>query len=900
MFSNKPKNKSRASSRFRKSTLLFAAVFVLVFVPISANVLAGRINVANAQQSASGTDPLAATTTSLPPGIPAGSISGGSYSSYGITYQLYKDPATGKYYQNNITSATSFGGGVKEITADDYNKGQQQVATQNKPGYIASTVYEGILRAFAWVCDLILWLFSWLVALGGFLLDIAFNIGTTLGFTKSQVVQIGWPIIRDLANMFFSLILLVISFATILRIESYGMKQILWRLVVAALLINFSLVIAGVVIDASNVMTRFFIKDNFQLNGSEATISSAILNSLQVTSFWKSDATQGNSNIGTTTQNASVSAAEPGSPGFGAIFLNVILGAVLMLVTAFVLLAAAFLFFIRMVVLWILLIFAPLAWLAMILPGTRSMWSKWWSEFMKWNIFPVVYGFFIYLTIAMISKGVLLNNPNITEATKQANATWGSQAGSIFQNGFSSSISIITNYVIMIIFLVAGLVFARSSGIAGASAMVNMGTSIRKTGTRALSRWQAGGAKLPGMEKLSNWVGPGRWSKSDNKFVRGLGKTLQAPMKTKQFIAQKTNREIWARAMATMKQRADEAAFNTPAASVVGMWENIKRAGSLGGKTIIADKNTAAEKEAKIKELQAQIEQKRINGEEGYEYDRIDQMLRDNGFDPADMNPAAQKARGDFMAAWDRQKAEEQYRTSYAKRDEKRTGPAQALKNIFSDENIHVENAKQALVSRRMQEYGRIRDEDTLVNHYMQAKDPKDKEALLRILASINGINTLFGSMGRKFDGMQLKKYIGEAFTPEDAARIAADISVTGAERGNMSFVGMTHFNPEKGRIEMTSDDQQEGLVLKKFRELDAQQAMIRLHPDSFRGYDEVGNRIQTRLGNALAKNLTSAHAEYFLRAQPRTKIEIQNILPLGILNEEFVDKLKTKGYISK
>jgi hypothetical protein len=495
---NKPKNKSRGSSRFRKSALLLAAVFVLIFfiiLPIAQIKAQTTSQPQNLQQYLANQ-----TFDAIKVQIP--NSSGGYTDETRYLSQISNiNNATGKQYAVDSNSNFYVRDGssayrpLTDVEKQNFNPDsiiqkstQASVAYDTKiknPGSDPLGIYSALLRAFAWICDTILWLFSWLVALGGFLLDIAFNIGTTLGFTNSQIVQIGWPIIRDLANMFFSLILLVISFATILRIESYGMKQILWRLVVAALLINFSLVIAGVVIDASNVMTRFFIKDNFQLNNKEATISSAILNSLQTTNFWKSDLAQGNQLQGSQLQGA----ATPGSPNFGGLLLNTILGIILMAVTAFVLMAAAFLFFIRMVVLWILLIFAPLAWLAMILPGTRSMWNKWWSEFIKWNIFPVVYGFFIYLTVAMISKGVLLNNPKILEATSQANATWTGQAGSIIQNGFYSSLSIITNYVIMIIFLVAGLIFARSSGITGASAMANLGASASKGASGFLGRW---------------------------------------------------------------------------------------------------------------------------------------------------------------------------------------------------------------------------------------------------------------------------------------------------------------------------------------------------------------------------------------------------------------------------
>jgi len=55
-------------------------------------------------------------------------------------------------------------------------------------------------------------------------------------FTKVSIVTIGWTITRDLANYcFLFLILLVIAIATILRVETYGMKALLPKLIIAAL-----------------------------------------------------------------------------------------------------------------------------------------------------------------------------------------------------------------------------------------------------------------------------------------------------------------------------------------------------------------------------------------------------------------------------------------------------------------------------------------------------------------------------------------------------------------------------------------------------------------------------------------------------------------------------------------
>ena len=81
----------------------------------------------------------------------------------------------------------------------------------------------------------------------------------TISYTKSPAVNTGWPIVRDLANMIIVLGFVVIGIATALRIREYEAKQLLAKLIVIALLVNFSLLLCGIIIDGTNiVMTSFF------------------------------------------------------------------------------------------------------------------------------------------------------------------------------------------------------------------------------------------------------------------------------------------------------------------------------------------------------------------------------------------------------------------------------------------------------------------------------------------------------------------------------------------------------------------------------------------------------------------------------------------------------------------
>src|SRR3990167_10527810 len=125
---------------------------------------------------------------------------------------------------------------------------------------------------------------SWLLGIAGtfaeWMLQPAYIVNST-------VVQIGWGVTRDLANMFFILILLGIALDYIL-FQSFGVKRALPMLIVVALLINFSLPIAGIFIDFANVFTDFFMA---QVSGNcganqKCGFTIAIAQSLQLTGLF--------------------------------------------------------------------------------------------------------------------------------------------------------------------------------------------------------------------------------------------------------------------------------------------------------------------------------------------------------------------------------------------------------------------------------------------------------------------------------------------------------------------------------------------------------------------------------------------------------------------------------------
>ncbi|QQG44873.1 MAG: hypothetical protein HYW89_02565 [Candidatus Sungiibacteriota bacterium] len=99
----------------------------------------------------------------------------------------------------------------------------------------------------------------------GVLLNNLFYYNTILNPSNITVVQEGWAIARDVANGLFILILLWIAFTIIFNVENLGGKKLIVRVILIALLINFSLAMVSAVFAFSNVLARPFqniIKDH--------------------------------------------------------------------------------------------------------------------------------------------------------------------------------------------------------------------------------------------------------------------------------------------------------------------------------------------------------------------------------------------------------------------------------------------------------------------------------------------------------------------------------------------------------------------------------------------------------------------------------------------------------------
>jgi hypothetical protein len=266
----------------------------------------------------------------------------------------------------------------------------------------------------------------------------------SFSYVYNPITKVGLSITQSFVNMGLVLILIVIAFATILRIQEYGAKKLFVRLIIIALLVNFAPLICGLVVDAGNITTNYF------LTGITKDGSTSGLNNLNTES--KNQVDKVNRELNTSWKwEASGNAWENVATTLFLVFYNIFL--------IFILLAYCLIFLIRYVAIWTIVILSPLAFLCYILPSTKKIFSQWWKQLIEWSFVGAIASFFIFLAENMAVE--------LSKAIKDSTV----------------EISVITLFF-PIIFLVIGFIVATKTSAMGADFVIK---GFEKRGKQGLS-----------------------------------------------------------------------------------------------------------------------------------------------------------------------------------------------------------------------------------------------------------------------------------------------------------------------------------------------------------------------------------------------------------------------------
>jgi hypothetical protein len=218
---------------------------------------------------------------------------------------------------------------------------------------------------------------------------------------KGDFITLGWALVRDISNILFIIALLYVAGKTVLGLNASNNKKIISMVILMALLINFSLFITKVVIDTSNIVARVFYAniENVDQDGNQ-----------NVSGYSDADGTTGKSiSVGLVAQfdpqkifqNSGIPQLVDGTVGPFAIFL--ILSIVLMFYMTYMFLSVAFVFIGRVAMLWILMIFSPLAFVSNTVPDfkiPKFNFREWKNELFNQSFLAPIFVFFLYLIIS--------------------------------------------------------------------------------------------------------------------------------------------------------------------------------------------------------------------------------------------------------------------------------------------------------------------------------------------------------------------------------------------------------------------------------------------------------------------------------------------------------------------
>ena len=193
---------------------------------------------------------------------------------------------------------------------------------------------------------------------------------------QNSGIYLAWVIMRNISNVAFIVAFLVIIYSqlTSVGISNYGVKKILPRLVIAAVLVNLSFTFCAVLLDLSNV-TGYAFQDAFM--GIKNTISTVGENT-GVGWTWSEV-------IVMILSNGALAGGVVATVAMGAellpLALSALVGIGLVLLLVLLIMAA------RQALIVILIIISPLAFVCYLLPGTEKWFKKWRDLFFTMLVF---------------------------------------------------------------------------------------------------------------------------------------------------------------------------------------------------------------------------------------------------------------------------------------------------------------------------------------------------------------------------------------------------------------------------------------------------------------------------------------------------------------------------------
>ena len=192
---------------------------------------------------------------------------------------------------------------------------------------------------------------------------------------ENQSIKTGWQTFRDIANILFVILLLIVIFSQLtgVGIDNYGIKKILPKLIVVAVLINLSFIICVLAVDISNILGNSF---QALFNGLSETLPAAENISVDGEKFIDGSSVQGVlASVGILLAAVTAVGKMWKNPAIVVSMLISAVGVFISIVFLFIMLA------VREAAIVVLIVISPVAMVCYMLPNAKKYFDRWFKGF---------------------------------------------------------------------------------------------------------------------------------------------------------------------------------------------------------------------------------------------------------------------------------------------------------------------------------------------------------------------------------------------------------------------------------------------------------------------------------------------------------------------------------------
>ncbi len=343
--------------------------------------------------------------------------------------------------------------------------------------------------------------FNWVV------IKTVFEFSTFFGTSAGMLTA--WGVVRDIANIGLLFGFIFMGVLLILNVEGghgghgggISAKKAIPRLIIFAVLLNFSLFASQAVIDVSNGLASSFTtlagQACSETAGNDACSREGIAGRVQAMAGMGTVWDQGLWKNG------------------GADFVLLTCLSIFIIITAIVLFAAGIMLVIRVVVLSLLMVTSPIGFAGMAVPGLGGLAKKWWSTLISQSFFAPVFLLLIFISLKL-SETLNPNGDPLVKAFSGADV-----------NGIAGDMQVIVVFAIVIGFMIASLIAASKMGAVGASFAANTASAIVLGGLARGTNLAVGGVGA-GVSRLSRaGLRPGQTAGKGRLYMESLGNAFQ-------------------------------------------------------------------------------------------------------------------------------------------------------------------------------------------------------------------------------------------------------------------------------------------------------------------------------------------------------------------------------------